>query len=136
MSFRDIKLAPYVYIIIAVFDAMTKNAEYNFVIHKIGIICGVISMVVIVSLLIESEKMRENLFLAKSSFFVYACHILILSPLGKALYALFQFGDDNSLAWLAYYLGVPAITIILCLLFYRALKMCAPCLLKVLNGGR
>lgn len=115
---------------------MSKNVDYNFVIHKIGIICGVISLVVIVSCLIESEKMRENLFLATSSFFVYACHILILSPMRKALYSLLHFGDDNSLAWLAFYFGAPAITIILCLFLYISLKRCTPGLLKVLNGGR
>lgn len=69
----------------------------------------------------------------RQSFFVYACHIIIVSSINRIL----QVVGDTSTLWivLSYFL-TPAITLIIIYFVYRLLSRLTPMLYSTLCGGR
>lgn len=135
LSFRNFRYSPIFYIITALLDALTKGQVYNDYFHKIGILLGIVSVVVMVSCLIEYEKVRVNKTLANSSFFIFALHFLFINELGKILFVLFGMPDDPY-AMLALYIVVPILTTLICLGLYVLLKNYLPKICYLLTGGR
>ena len=136
VSFCKLKYAPIFYIIIAILDALTKGQNCNVYLHKVGILFGVVSMVVIVSNLLVFGKVKVNNTLEKSSFFIFALHFLFIGELGKVFFMLFHVVDSNPYAMLALYFIVPIITVLLCLGLYVILKSYLPGICNLLTGGR
>ena len=136
ISFRSLKYAPVIYIFIAILDALTKERLYNDYIHYIGILFGIVSAVVIVSYLIESEKVKVNKTLANSSFFIYALHYMFIRDLGKLIFVYFRVPSDNPYAMLALYFVVPILSTLICLGLYVLLKTYLPRFCNLLTGGR
>lgn len=131
-----LKYAPIFYIIIAILDALTKGQNCNVYLHKVGILFGVVSMVVIVSNLLVFGKVKVYNTLEKSSFFIFALHFLFIGELGKVFFMLFHVVDSNPYAMLALYFIVPIITVLLCLGLYVILKSYLPGICNLLTGGR
>ena len=136
VSFRKFEYAPYIYIIISLLDVMTKSWEFNELIHKLGIIVGVLAAVNIVSYFLESNKISNNTKLANSSFFIFALHNIIIGDIGKFIFMKLQIPDDNPWAMISLYFGVPIFCVFICLLLYRIIKKYMPRLCALLTGGR
>ena len=132
---RKAKWFPVLDLLLAIVDTFTKKEGYNIYIHDAGILVGVASAVIVTSYLIERGRVKVNMTLANSSFFVFALHNLIMSDIGKVLFTVFHL-PDNTYSMLFMYFVVPTITIILCVFIYSSLKRFMPTLCKVLTGGR
>lgn len=132
---RKVNWFPPLYLPITAIDTFTKKSDYNIYIHEAGIIVGVISAVIVTSYLIEQGKVKVNMTLANSSFFVFALHTLIMDDIGKVLFTVFHL-PDNTYSMLFMYFVVPTITILLCVTIYIFLKRFSPKVCKILTGGR
>lgn len=136
LSFRKFKFAPIIYCIIAIVDVLTKGMEFNGYIHKTGILVGVVSAVVIVSYMIESERVKVNTTLASSSFFIFALHQLFIGDVGKFAFTMLHIPENNPFAMLGLYVIVPLFSVFVCLVLYILLKKYTPRICNVLTGGR
>lgn len=136
VSFEKFKYAPIVYLPIAITDSLTKGMEYNWCLHKLGIIFGIISAVVVASYLIKLGKGKVCLALANTSFFIFALHSLIMDIIGKTFFTMLHLPDNNPYAMLLLYFLVPIINILICLGFYWFLKRNIPKICNLLTGGR
>lgn len=134
--FRKFRYAPAIYIVVALADALTKGMEFNVYINKAGIILGIVSAIVVVSCLVEHNKVKVNTTLANSSFFVYALHTLLLCPIGIILFTKLHIPEDNPFAMLALYFATPIITVAICLALYVLIKRYIPKVSNLLTGGR
>lgn len=135
-SFRKMKYIPMVYLIVALVDLLTIGREYNIFIHKIGILLGIASAVVVVSYLIEFEIVKTNKTLANSSFFIYVLHNLFIGLVGKFVFLMLHIPENNPLAMLALYFGVPLFSVAVCLILYILLKRYTPKVCNLLTGNR
>lgn len=136
LSFRKFRYAPVVYIPIAIVDALTKGLGCNEYIGKVGILVGVVAAVVLVSYLLESNKVKVNSNLSNSSFFIFALHMIFIRDMGKLLFTTLHISGNNPYAMLALYFAVPILTILVCLALYMLLKRYAPKVCSLLTGGR
>ena len=136
ISFRNYKFAPFLYLIVIIGDALTKNYEYNDYIHKIGIVLGIISFVLIASFLLEYSKVNLSGTLCGSSFFVFSLHTLFMGDLGKIVFRLFRFPGDNPWIMLMIYFTVPLLTVFICYFLSILLKTYMPRLFALLVGNR
>ena len=136
LCFRTISYAPLVYILIAIADTLTKGLWYNAYIHKAGILFGVVAVVVVVSRLVESNRIKVNPTLANSSFFIYALHDLFIGDVGKFAFTMIHIPENNPYAMLALYMVVPIVSIVICLSLYMLLKKYTPKICSILTGGR
>lgn len=136
LSFRKFRYAPVVYIPIAIADTLTKGLEFNGYIHKAGILIGVVAAVVLVSHLLESNRVKVNSDLANSSFFIFALHMIFISDVGKFAFTMLHIPENNPYAMLALYFAVPILTVLVCLSLYMLLKRYAPKVCSLLTGGR
>lgn len=125
---------PYVYLGIALIDAVSKNESYNASLHNVGILFGMVSIVYLVSLLLRTDKIHVNDFLVSASFFVYALHNLFLGKVTKII--IMYLRPESPVFVLLIYFMMPTIVISLCLLLYKALRKCSPLISAVLTGGR
>lgn len=136
LCFQKIKYAPVVYIPIAIADVLTKGLEYNIFISKTGILVGVIAAVVVVSHLLEFNKVKVNSTLASSSFFIFSLHYLFIGEIGKFTFTMLHIPDNNPYAMLALYFAVPLFSIAVCFALYLLLRRYVPKLCNLLTGGR
>lgn len=136
LSFRKFKYAPLVYIPFAVVDVLTKGLGCNEYIGKVGILVGVVAAVVLVSRLLESNKVKVNSNLSNSSFFIFAFHRIFIADMGRLLFTTLHISGNNPNAMLALYFAVPILTILACLALYMLLKRYAPKVCSLLTGGR
>ena len=134
-TFRKYRYIPRIYIAIALIDTLTRRNDYNLYIHNIGIIIGIISLITIVSYLIENGKVKVNNTLANCSFFIYALHSLIIWEIGKLIFVFLHF-PDNSYIMLSLYFVVPILTSSICIILYIMLKCYTPSFCNMLTGGR
>lgn len=136
MCFRKLKYVPLAYLIIAIADVMTKEMVFNSYIHKLGILLGIVSVVIMTSYLLEHKKIKVNATLANSSFFIFALHYMIITNIGKVAFILLRVPDNNPFAMLTLYFGTVIVTITICLVFYVLLKRYMPRTCNLLTGGR
>lgn len=136
MFFRRLKYAPVIYAGVAITDVLTKGEVYSVYIHKVGILLGIVSVVIVASYFLERDKIKVNKTLANSSFFIFALHYMIITNIGKISFVLLHIPGDNPFAMLALYFAVPFVTILLCLCLYTVLKRFTPTLYGLLTGGR
>ncbi len=132
--FRKSYFIPFIYIIISIADAVTKEESYNHYIHDIGILLGILSAFTIVSYFIDKGKIRVNKFLSDSSFFIFAMHGLFMGEFMKVLFIILHPQSPYMLLFI--YFLVPAITILICIGIYGGLKKYCPQVAKILTGGR
>ena len=136
LSFRELKFIPITYSIIAVVDALSKSLVYNEYIHKIGIIFGIVTVIVIASYSLEHGIVQVNKSLADSSFFIYAMHYIFSGELLKFSFMMLHVPDKNPCAMLALYFSLPIISIFVCLGLFLFLKRYSPRLCGLLTGNR
>lgn len=136
LSFRKYRFAPALYVLFAITDTLTKGYACNGYIHNAGILLGVVSLVVVVSYLLEKEIVKLNSTLANSSFFIFALHGLFIGDLGKFAFTMLHIPENNPYAMLALYISVPFFTVIICFSLYTLIKQYMPKLCNLLTGGR
>lgn len=134
-TMRKYYYAPFIYIPIAIIDMLTKNTDYNFYIHNLGILLGIVSAIIIASYFVEKKRVKINPTLANASFFIYALHGILLVPVAKVLIKIFHL-PDTIFTMLSLYFVTPTITIILCLVIYIMLRKHVPSVWTLLTGGR
>lgn len=134
-TMRKYYYVPFIYIPIAIIDTLTKNTDYNFIVHNLGILLGIVSAIIIASYLVENKKVKINSTFANASFFVYALHGILLAPVAKILIKAFHL-PDTIFTMLSLYFVTPTITIILCLGIYLMLRKYVPNVWTLLTGGR
>lgn len=131
---RKLYFAPFVYVIIAIVDTITKGEDYNSYIHKVGILFGIISAFIIVSYLIDKGKVKVSKFLSDSSFFIFASHGLFIGLFMKALFIALHPQSPYLLIFI--YFFIPITTILICMYTYKGLNKFYPNIAKILTGGR
>lgn len=125
---------PFVYLGFAIADVVTRNEPYNLILHKVGILFGMIFVIYLVSLLLRKDKIQVNSFLIGASFFVYALHNLFLGKVTKII--LMYVRPESPIVVLLIYFLMPTISIIVCMGIYKVLDKFLPSISSVLTGGR
>ncbi len=124
-----------IYLPIAIADALTKGWEYSILIHKAGILVGIVAIVCIAARLAERRSGGAVASLAGDSFLVFSLHTLVMDDIGKTLFSVLHLIPSVGTLLLLYFI-VPSITILFCLVMYLPLKHIAPPLCRLLTGGR
>lgn len=91
-------------------------------------------MVEVSAFCIKKKYCRPNLFLAGSSFFLFAYHSAAVGFLKKLLWKLFNPGCD--IAVLGVYFICVALTVVVGLVLYWGLKKTLPKFSALITGGR
>ena len=125
---------PWLYLVVAVADVLTKGEVYNGYIHRAGLLVGIASCFVLVACGLKSSRLRVNRFLSDGSFFVFATHSLIIGYVTKGAYFLLRPTSPYVLI-LLYFLS-PILTIALCLWAYHLLRRFLPKVGALVTGGR
>ena len=124
----------WVYIIIAIFDLLTRQYDWHIYVPQMGILVGLIAFVSLVAYGIEKQKLHTNPFLANSSFFIYVYHGMPLAFLIKFSVKVLLPQTDAGLIML--YLVCPLITILAGLGIYSVLIKYFPKFTAIITGGR
>lgn len=135
MVMRKFRFLTLLYLPIAFFDTLTIFTHYNSYIHNVGILIGVITVVIIVAQMMESRQTEVNPLFINCTFFVYALHKLIIDDVAKILFSILHL-PDNTYVMLVFYIIVPIITIVICILLYEIISRKLPAVSKLLTGGR
>jgi hypothetical protein len=89
----------------------------------------------LVSYLLNNEKIKVNVFLFASSFFIFAIHEpWLLTPIKKISFKIVEPTSDLSLTF--FYLMTPLLVVCISLILYYLLKRFCPTLTKIITGGR
>lgn len=124
-----------IYLIVLIADCATKGYIYNPPIHKIGILLGIVSVLILSQYVIESSKLKSTFIkLSSASFFVFALHEPLLTLIKKLSYKIFEPTNDVTIS--SIYLLIPFLVIIICLQVFKLCHRVAPKILRVLIGGR
>lgn len=134
VSFHRLYFAPYLYAVVAIADMLTKEWEHNGYIHNAGLILGIFTAVSLTATLLDKRKIKVNKFLADSSFFLFALHIIFIGDVGKILVKIAI--SDNYFYMAFLYFLVPTTTILICLALYWLLQRFTPRFCALLTGGR
>ena len=124
-----------IYLPIACADALTKGWEYSILIHRAGILVGIVAVVCIAARLSERGRCGAAASLSGGSFLVFALHTLVMDDIGKALFTALHLSPSAGTLLLLYFI-VPTTTILFCLGVYLALRPLFPSLCRLLTGGR
>ena len=131
---RKLVGVPFLYLGVAIADAVSVNESYNATLHNVGVLLGVVSVIYLVSMLLRKDKIQVNEFLISASFFVYALHNLLLGKLTKIV--ILYIRPESPILVLLVYFVMPTIVITLCLVLYKILNQLSPRISSVLTGGR
>lgn len=113
---------------------MGELGEWRVPIERIGMLLGIASVITLSAYFLEKGIWRENTFLAKSSFFIFACHAFYVSMVQRCVMKLVQPNDDFTL--IIVYLLVPVITVGIALYAYYFFKRFMPSFSAFITGGR
>ena len=133
--FRKFKFAIWIYLPLAVIDALTKGAPINRYFKDICVIVGIVAAVQLSSILLEKGKVHVNKFLASGSFLLFALHDLIMHDLANGIYTLCG-KPESTLFFVVFYIAIPLATAAICYLLYLTISKNSPTLTKLLTGGR
>lgn len=131
---RKVSWVPFVYVLIAIIDVLIWNQTNSPFLHHLNILFGMVTVVIIASLLIEKRKIHIYSFLTGASFFVYALHNLFLGKMTKVVVMIAQ-PESPCLVLFLYFL-MPMVAILICLGIYKLINRYLPNLGTVLTGGR
>ena len=136
VSFRRLKFAPIIYVIVAIADTLTKNYGFNEYLNKVGIFLGAISFIILVSYLVEQFPNSANKTLAGCTFFIFSLHTLFMGDLGKLVFKMCDMPGDKPCFMLFFYFTMPILVVLICYFLYFLLYKYVPRLCDVLVGSR
>ena len=124
----------YLYLGLAVIDAMLNVGPYELFMHNVVVLLGMVAVVCLVSSLLERKKIQVSPFLIGASFFVYALHNLFLGKMTKVFLMIVQ--PESPFVVLVIYFMMPLLSILLCLGVYMMIIRFIPNVGVILTGGR
>ena len=111
------------------------GSEYSTPVYHVYVTTGVVSFFNLGAYLLEQNKVHVNTALAKSGFFIYAIHTIVILPtINRA--AAFLIPTDAPLLLTVGYLIKPLLCTAICLGIYFAMQKYTPKLLGLLTGNR
>jgi fucose 4-O-acetylase-like acetyltransferase len=123
------------YPLLVIADLFTGDCAVNSFIHRAGILVGIVFWINLVAHLLRTKKIGVNLFLASSSFFLFAIHDpFLLSKIRKVLYIIFN--PQSDLVITALYFLLVAVVVFIALGLYYVLKRFMPKFTAIITGGR
>ena len=122
-----------VYILFIIADISLKDTFLRWYIHRIGILIGMTSVLIIVSYLIEKGKIHCNKLLSESSFFMFVFHGLPIAFVSIGLYYILPTNDICML--FTYFFSVTLVSVV-SVWAYKLLKRYFPKFTAVITGGR
>jgi surface polysaccharide O-acyltransferase-like enzyme len=123
------------YLLILLLDCLTRGFETNSLLHKVGIIFGLVSALYVTKFVCMNRMLKERLLnLASYSFFIFAAHEPILTIAKKIVYKTFLPESDVAVTFI--YLSLPILIIIGLIIIYKGLHIIAPKHLRLISGGR
>jgi len=120
------------YLICSVLDTLGINYDFN----KLNIILGMVSALYLTKIcgVLSNTLKNSLLWLAGTSFFVYAFHEPLLSVIRKISYKLVK--PSNDIAALSMYFFAPLMTVVVSIIAYIFIKKAFPKFMLVITGGR
>jgi surface polysaccharide O-acyltransferase-like enzyme len=132
---RTFNLSFIIYPVMALTDLLTKDYSFNFLIHKIGIIIGIIFCFNLVTHLFKKNKIKPIPFLSDASFFIFAIHQpFILTGLKRFIYVFFK--PESDVALTSLYFLIVIVVVMFGLVSYYVLKRFLPRFTAIITGGR
>lgn len=122
------KIALVVYVLSVIVQNIFLGGEYEAYLHRLDILCGVISVFYLVAIGMKKHILHENKFLTSSNFFIYAYHLVVITFLTKLLLKVLPNHTDWMM--LILYLLMPVFVVLLGLFLYRILKRYFPIFIK------
>lgn len=117
-----------------ILNVTRENAIWLEYANKMMILAGCSLMIQVSAYFIRSGLWKSNLFLAGSSFFLFAYHSPVVGFLKKSLLSLFD--PDRDLTVLGIYFLCVALTVLIGLGLYWGLKTTLPKFTSLITGGR
>lgn len=133
-TFGFLSLCVYLFIIVVLLFHCSEDTLGLWLLHSVGKLFGMVAVLWLTSSLIARFHWKENVFLSKSVFFLFAFHIVPLTLVIKFAFKVIPVYSEGTL--LAIYLLSPAITAVVGLSLYALLKRYLPKLSVYLTGGR
>ena len=117
-----------------IFPVLLIHAGYWTPLRRVTILVGVVFTLALTAKMIGEGKWKVNKFLSESSFFIFACHMFVLSPIGLILEKIIPLNSDINLV-ACYFLKIMIVTI-LGLIAYYTMKIYVPKTTTFITGGR
>lgn len=111
-----------------------NQVEAHFLIHNLGIVIGLITIVAWTAFGIKEGEIRCNDLLSGSSFFIYAYHIMPLALIMKIWTTLFK--SPTELTMILGYLSIPFLIVGLGIGIYVLAQKSFPRFTRLMTGGR
>lgn len=122
-----------IYTVVSLFTALRCPARVESVLSGLSVLSVACLILWAVSRRTEHRDIPDRSFLRDSTFFVYAAHPILLSPMRNIALRLLP---DRDLSAVAVYLGTPVLTVLLLLAAFWLLKRWVPRFLSLVTGGR
>lgn len=139
MSFLS-AMMPYMKPALAVYPAVCvlclifKDTDTISYLDRTGIITGIVAAVTLSGKYLKEGKWKVSPFLAESSFFIYATHAALITPVMKMSLRLFSVNTDWTL--LIIFITAPLLTVAIGLAGYYILSKYFPKFTGLICGGR
>lgn len=122
--------------LVVIFYCVHDLNYWNRLIKNLFIFVGIGAVFCLATWLLQTKKIKVNLFLVQSSFFIFAAHeVLILRQIAVPCVRLLFPVNGPTADCIRYFL-VPAVAVLICLLILRLLKILVPNIANILTGAR
>lgn len=116
-------------------NGLSPDCRYLYLFDLLTSCIKITAAFYLVSLLFKKKILKPTPILSKISFFLYALHGIIISPIIILLYNL-SGCSNNPLALLGIYMTTPIIILVMTVVSYRFLIKYTPGIAKVVTGNR
>lgn len=127
------------YPLILVTDALTKDCSFNYVLHQICVMLGLISFVGISWLAVEKRGNFMPTVLSSATFFIYAAHEPYFDQVRKVVFRVLSMPQNSMVAdaeMITLYFVIPVLFISFLIVFYYCIAKVSPTIACVLSGNR
>ena len=122
------------YVIFAVLTCFFRDYEWSVYLKQVSVIWSFAYVIAFSSYYVYRGKWKVNKFLAESSFFIYAYHVIALPIIKRVIQIFIPLNTDIQLA--VFYFVWAFLAVVVGLLGYYLLKKMYPKPLSVITGGR
>lgn len=122
------------YVIFAALTCFYREYEWSVYLKQLSVIGGIAFVVALSSYYVSNGKWKVNKFLAESSFFIYAYHVIALPIIKRIIQIFIPLNTDIQLT--IFYFVWAFLAVAIGLIGYYLLKKMFPKPLSVITGGR
>ncbi len=112
-----------------------RNTDVGYMLYPLFIISGVCATINLASQLLSKRRIRVIPLLAKSSFFIFASHTIVILNLSSSITGS-VLGRGNIVIMTARYFATPLLAVAICVALYTFTSRFMPQISKVINGNR